>query len=1307
MESTSRGVIHQGNSTISIEMLPEYPHPVVVKKPSKCRASRSRIRSLETEYEITRSLDGVDGVRKVLERRSIKSQPALILEYIDGQTLRDLIAKDSLGLRSKLQIAIQLTRILGRIHQQNVVHLDFNSRNILVGREPEAIHIIDLGAASSIDGGDHPKVRPDQLLGTLPYISPEQTGRINRVVDERSDLYSLGVVLYELMTGRLPFESDNPQEIIHHHIALTPVPPSAVSSDIPDVISAIIMKLLKKDAEDRYQSATGVQADLETCLQRLAPDNSIEEFQVGEADSTTRFKYPQALYGRDRELKELEGALGGACRDTSAVVFVCGYSGIGKTVLVEEIQRPVSEKRGHFIRGKFDQYLRTTPYAAISQAFTGFASQILAEPEKSFADWKSRIQSAVGNLGGVLTAIIPTLEKIIGTQPPVPQLGGQEAENRFNYVFINFLACVATEDHPLVLFLDDLQWIDAASLRSLAVIQSELHQPGLLVIGAYRDNEVGATHPLMGMLGAPEDEKQRPRILKLDNLQQDDLRAFIADTLKSESGVTELATAIHDKTQGNPFFSRRLLSSLYDEGRIRYDLDSKAWQWANGDLNVAAVADTVADLLARTLAHLPEEQKHLLNLAACIGNRFDLPTLTRISGRTDQEITRQLTAFVRNQYVTGSENGYEFVHDQVQQAAYTLTDAERRAGTHLMIGRQLLADMSDAELEEQIFGVVNQYNLGVELLTDRDEVIKLATLNLEAGRKSRASSAFAAAAQYLQQSATLLGDGKWQDHYRLTLTVFSELIEACHLNQQKEDVRALFDTLVEHVTENADLCSAYKTLIVQKIGDSDLGEAIALAEHYLETLGINFDDARHSSMSVAELYALPPMKDREKLAALDILLTITTPVIFSAPARLPSLIYTMLNLISRYGNSGMAGVAYAWYAVHLCFVQQYREGNLFGQLGVDLLAKYPSPGIAAKIMDLQYSWVRHWESPAQDLIAPLKTYFQVGMEEGDFEWALYCLLNHGLLLWGAGEPLERFMAEAEPGIELSRSKNQEVTLFMFLLFAQSALNLTGTAVDPTRLEGTWFSEKRMMSKLEGNHLLLALYGLLKITRFYLFGSPGEACRHIEDTLKYRSSLNPHYLYSKISFYGALSCVAELAIAADDANLESRREQLKQFERELELWAEVAPMNYEHEYQLLQAEKSRVANQPWKAVQSYERAIQGAHENHFVHEEALAKELYARFWQGCGNDDIAAMYMREARILYHQWGAAAKVHQLENRYPQWFGARDDRGGHEDAASGVLTSISQPITSIARGDCSIRHLNLSSLDSSSWILPLRSS
>ncbi|MCP4167280.1 MAG: serine/threonine-protein kinase PknK [Chloroflexi bacterium] len=935
MKSTTKEIIHQGNSRISVESLPDYAWPVVIKIPAKRHPSIRSLRTLENEYEMTRTLDGVEGVRKVLEHQSIDSQPALILEYVDGETLRDTIARQTLDLRSKLEIAVNLTRVLGNIHQLNVIHLDLNSKNILIRKDQASVQIIDLSSASYINRSGHQKVRSDQLLGTLPYISPEQTGRINRVVDERSDLYSLGVVLYELMTRQLPFDLSDPLQLVHDHIARVPVSPTELSTAIPEILSAIILKLLSKNAEDRYQSATGVQADLDTCLQRLSPADMIEDFPLGEVDDASRFKYPQTLYGRQGDLKILEEAFGNACRRTSSMLFVGGYSGIGKTVLVEELQPTVSQNGGYFVRGKFDQYLRTTPYAAISQAFAEFVSLILTEPDTNFDLWQREIQASVGDLGQVLIDVVPTLEELIGTQPDIPQLGGQEAENRFNYVFTHFLTTVATEEHPLVLFIDDLQWIDAASLRLLKVIQSEVNRSGLLVMGAYRDNEVDTSHPLMGLLDHQEESGIPIQILKLAELEPQHVERLLADTLRASEGVPALGTTIYEKTHGNPFFLRRLLTSLNEEGRFQYDPDTTSWQWDLEDINSEAISDNVADLLARMITQLSERTNNTLSLAACIGNSFDLPTLVLISGLPEKDVIHLLNASLSGQYIRPSGDAYVFVHDQVQQAAYCLLDAEDRKAKHLEIGRLLLADTAETELNDRIFDIVAHYNLSADLLTDPVEKTQLTELNLIAGRKAKVNSAFAASTAYLRQGLALLSENCWQDHFELSLCVHNELIDACFLNIEYEEVDRLYGTILDHAKREIDTCNAYKTMILTMLARNELVESISLADRYLEKLRISFLDAPGSFLSEDELLDLPPIRDKEKEAALEIMMAITTPTYLAATDRLPSLAYTMVNTINQYGHNHVSGPAYTWYSLIQCFDRRFavQRGEPLQQTG--------------------------------------------------------------------------------------------------------------------------------------------------------------------------------------------------------------------------------------------------------------------------------------------------------------------------------------------------------------------------------------
>ena len=774
VDTLQQNIIYQGNSVISVETHPEYSHPVVIKKSSKRHPSRRILRSLEKEYEMTRSLDAVEGVRKAIGNQSIENQPAMILEYIDGETLRDHIRRRPLSLRAKLELAVDLARILRHIHQQDVIHLDLNSKNILIGNKQGAVHIIDFGAASRIDRSGYQKVRPDQMLGTLPYISPEQTGRINRAVDERSDLYSLGVVLYELMSRQLPFDSKDPMELVHHHIARVPVSPSEVSSGIPEVLSAIILKLLRKNAEDRYQSAAGVQADLEKCLQRLKPDNTIADFPLGEADFASRLIFPQKLYGRESERKELENAYESVCQDTSSIVFVGGYSGIGKTALVEEIQRPVSEKSGYFIEGKFDQ-LVTTPYAGISQGLDLFVSQLLTQTETRLAAWRSKILEAVGPNGRVLTDVIPSLELVIGPQPAVPDLSAQEAQNRFNYVFQRFFGAIARSEHPICFFLDDLQWVDPGSLGLLKALFTSPDLAHLLVVGAYRDNEVHADHPLMMLIADLEKAGANLKRMTLQKLAEADVEALISDTLRRDPGeVRELSRLIYAQTDGNPFFTRQVLRSLEDQGLLALDTAAGHWRWDMDALRDLDVTASVVELLVGKLKELPADIQETLKVAACIGNQFDIATLTVVTAGDDDAILDHVHAAVAAGLIWERDDFGFFVHDRVQEAAYALVPTEERDRAHLTIGRHLLQIQHASDDEQDLYRIVDQLNHGLHLVEDEQERMQIARLNLQAARAARQASAFETGLNYAQAGIELLGENSWDQDYPLTLALHEQ-----------------------------------------------------------------------------------------------------------------------------------------------------------------------------------------------------------------------------------------------------------------------------------------------------------------------------------------------------------------------------------------------------------------------------------------------------------------------------------------------------------------------------------------------------
>ena len=1277
-------VLHHGYSIITLEHSPDVEYPLVIKRSSISNPTQQYVKSLKNEFRITNDLGNIKGIRNAIEYLTSENMPALVLEYIQGLDLKDYLANKTIDLPSKLAIAIELTRILRDVHRKTITLLNLSSENIIVGADNQEIHIIDLGSSTHIDRSGQQKVQPEQMLGTLHYISPEQTGRINRAVDERSDLYSLGVVLYELMTHRLPFDSKDPLKLVHDHIARIPVSPNEVSSEIPKVLSAIILKLLSKDAEDRYQSAGGIQADLEKCLKRLSEKGIMEEFPLGENDYAGRLRFPQKIYGREDELKELERTFERVCRKSSSIVFVGGYSGIGKTTLVKELQRPVSEKNGYFIEGKFDQ-LVTTPYAGISKGLDLFISQILTQSETRLSVWRLKILEALGSNGKVLTNMVPSLELVIGPQPAVPHLSGEEAQNRFNYVFQCFFGAIANSVGPICLFLDDLQWIDPGSLDLLKALLANHDLEHLLVIGAYRNNEVHEDHPLMLLIADLEKAGANLKRMTLHNLTEADVESLISDTLGCDLVKTrELAGLIYSKTGGNMFFTRQVLRNLEDQDLLVLDTTTGNWRCDMDVLKDLDLTASVVELLERKLKQLPVAVQETLKVGACIGNQFDIDMLTAVTAENEKAILDHVQEAIAAGLIWERDDLACFVHDRVQEAAYALFPPEDRHHTHLTIGRHLLQTHLTNDHEQDLYQIVDQLNHGLHLVEDEHERMQIARLNLHAGRDAKKLSAYSASVEYLKRSASLLDKKIWQEHYPLALDVHNEWIEACYLAVQYPEVEVLFNKILEHGKQAVDLRIAFKTAIQMKIGIYEFNEAISLAVEFLERLEFSFDSSLDSRLSIDELYDLPVMKDKEKLAIVEILEKIINPMGFVASERFTPLIYTLLNTISNYGNCEVSSSVVTWYGTHLSAQGKYQEGYEYGQLGAKLLDKFPSPNMASGNISMQGAWIQPWISSIHGLITPLKEAGYVAIKQGVFENGCYNFINRLILMWSIGSPLPLYLSDAEECHSFCQRTNQEATRIITAMFAQAALNLSEKSELATKLEGKLFSEEHMLKMLEGNALVLGFYRLLKMTLSYLFGDSFEAYGHIEEALKSRSTLlfSNYYVFSKITFYGALSCIARLSNTDNDVESREILKKLELFEEELRLWAQSAPMNFQHQYDLVMAEKSMLNKDNWKAIQLYEAAIKGAKENRFVHEEALANELYARFWQKCGNDRIAETYLREAHVLYQQWGANAKVDHLEKCYPQWFQTESLSIGKPDVSVGdnkAQTSINQPITS----------------------------
>ena len=842
--------------------------PVILKTTANTHPSPNEVARYRHEYHILSSLNprASKHVIHVLDLVLHDHRPYLVMEDTGGVDLGNLLKSGSLDLNQLLDTAVKIASALGEIYQSHIIHKDIKPANILFNPETGDLRLIDFSSASLITR-ETPTVETSMLMtATLPYMSPEQTGRMNRMVDWRTDFYSLGVTLYELFTGRLPFPATEPLELVHAHMALMPEPPHEINKDIPPVLSNIILKLMAKDAEDRYQSALGIVHDLKACRDQLSASGRIDPFEIGQKDISDRLQIPQKLYGREGEIETLikgfEEVRLGACR----MVLVTGPAGIGKSVLVREVQsailkNPETVQKRYFISGKFDQLKKSTPYVPLIQAFQQLIRQILSESDAQISTWKENLLKALGPNGRVMIEVIPELELIIGSQPEIPTLGPTENVNRFNYVFENFINTFVAEDHPLVIFLDDLQWADAASLKLMEMFIT-VKAEYLYLIGAYRDNEVDPAHPLMRTIEAIEKSGAEVETIQLQLLVESHVNQLLSETSSCDPERSNpLAGLCFAKTRGNPFFLNQFIHSLYQDGLIFFNSDEGIWKWDEVKIRQTDITDNVVDLMVGKIQKLSGNTDHLLSLAACIGNRFDLNTLSIVYGKPVHETAEDLLVALQEELVLPVDESYKyiseplqspisdtisdhdhqspvykFLHDRVQQAAYSLIEEKKKPEVHLEIGREVLKTIPEEEIEEQIFTIVDQLNLGVELITDEEEREKLAQLNLLAGKKAKLSAAYDAAFDYLKSGIRMLQENCWQAQYGLTLSLYEEGAESAFLCSDYEKMGDLAEIVLQRAKTVLDQIKVYEVKIQAYMAQHKLMDSVKTGLHVLKLL---------------------------------------------------------------------------------------------------------------------------------------------------------------------------------------------------------------------------------------------------------------------------------------------------------------------------------------------------------------------------------------------------------------------------------------------------------------------------------------
>ncbi|MEH2047837.1 trifunctional serine/threonine-protein kinase/ATP-binding protein/sensor histidine kinase [Nostoc sp.] len=1293
-----RSLIYEAAATVIYRAYSKAKECSVVIKLLKAEyPTIKEIAQLKHEYEIIQNLN-IAGVIKAHELinydNGYNNGLALVLEDFGGETLKHQISTTGVELTKFLNIAEQITETLGELHTHHIIHKDLKPENILYNPNTEKIKLIDFSIASLLSK-ESPEISSLNLLeGTLAYMSPEQTGRINRTLDYRTDFYSLGVIFYEMLTGQLPFQNaQDPMELVHCHIAKIPVAPHEINPKVPLAISAIAMKLLSKTAEDRYQSAYGLKADLEQAAIQLQTKGSIDLFNLGQQDFSHQFQIAQKLYGREIEVAALMAAFEKVSLGSSEVVLVGGYSGIGKSSLVNEVHKPIVRQRGYFIGGKFDQLKRDIPYASLIQAFRELMRQLLAESQARVEVWKNKLLRALGANGQVIIDVIPEVELIIGQQAPVPQLGVAESQNRFNRVFKQFIHAFTAALHPLVLFLDDLQWADAASVNLVENLMTDPESQYLLLIGAYRDNEVSPTHPLMLMLETIQAFGATVEELLLKPLATPHITQLVTDTFNCESSQAEpLADLLFQKTQGNPFFLTQLLKVLHQDNLLTFDYRSGFWKWDLNKIQSQAITDNVVDLMVNKIQRLSEPTQQVLQLAACVGNRFNLEILAVVNEKSPSATAIDLWEALRAGLIlplsdtykipqllnqselaiycnTAVEVDYKFLHDRVQQAAYSLIPTDQQQQVHLKVGKLLLHNTEKAQLEEHLFDIVNHLNAGSSLIVEPAERYELAELNLKAGQRAKSSSAFVTALKLLETGMSYLPENSWQDNYLLTLTLYLQSGEAEFLNGKYEEALLIFEQTFSQVKTTLDMCRVNEYRIMCYRMENDLNSAYKIGLNTLELLGLKFtaypDDAYllaklnqtkkiigdRSTFSLAEL---PKMQDEEKLMAQRILKEVWPIAYFLGSKALHITSMNITQLSVQYGNSPISVFGYMLYAFNLVF--QYGEvdsGYEFGELSLRLHEVLRTKELEANILNMWGGLVCHYKDHISESKPYLLKGFNSGLETGSYQWSGYCSVN---FLWQSlfgNESLEKTAEIAEDFIPSLRKIDKNM-LNYHLLAMEAIANLTKPAGKIDQLVGDWADEQQVLEfALASSDMLSAfVVYIYKLALCNWYGDYTKAVEYAENAEKFVGGargifINPvFYFHKSIALAGAY---AEADTATQVIYLDKLNANLEKFQQ----WAMHCPTNYQHKFLLIQAEVARIHQQDYQAMELYDKAIASAAENGYLQNEALANELAFRFYLDKDRQNFAKVYFKEARYRYLKWEATGKVRQLDEQYSQLF------------------------------------------------------
>jgi histidine kinase len=1278
------------NSLIYFQRESKYNIPIIVKILKSDEPSIQQITHLNNEYEVLKNQQIV-GARLVLERIKISSKPALVLPYFEGDIARLIFQKIPFSIKNFLKIAIQISEIIGNIHQNKIIHCDINNNNILINPKNLEVQIIDFGISSKIDI-KAPELNSNLLQGTLAYISPEQTGRMNRSVDYRTDLYSLGVSLYELLAGQLPYQAQDSMEVIYAHIAKTPPPIHILKPTIPKILSAIIAKLMEKNAENRYQSAFGLKSDLEKCLHYWERNGNIPDFELAQNDFSGKLNLVEKLYGREADLVTMLQSLDRVSQKNKEVLLISGYAGVGKSSLINEIYKYLpAGQSNHFIVGKYEQFQRNVPYSALNQAFDAFCEYLITLPESELNDWKQIIAQVVGANGKLLTDIIPNLEFILGNPPEIVEVSEQEAQNRFNLLFQNFIYAINRKLSPFVLFLDDLQWADSASLNLLKMLMSYPRDMSFWLIGAYRSHELTASHPLRFWLNELNTLDIPITHIQLENLQATQVKQLIVENLNYEfiQDINDLTDLIYSKTLGNPFFTNELLKNIYEADLLKFDFRQKKWLWDIEAIQKQQISANVVELMSQKITKFSPNIQSVLMMASCIGNRFDLKTLMTVYEDPEGIIFYLLWEAIlaglllpldENYKLYQSKNEidieiikrikiiFQFTHDRVQQAAYSLLDEAKRQASHLKIARLIYENLETDSLEENLFNLVHHYNLASNLLDEPNERFLLAQLNFRAGNKAKNSSAYQSAIAYFRQGMALLPPDNWQNYYKLSFEMWRECAISEFLAGNGQNSSELFDILLQQVQSELDEAQIYFLQAVQIQTTGQLDESMDLSLNALSLLKMPIPKgeaqfltdfqtelgrvkALMNNRSLLQLLNEPIMNAEEDILITKILsLYGINAFLLGKQLLVAWSVVKMTNHSLQKGHNEISSLAYAGFGFLACtLLQDSPTGFLFGELGIQLSHKFDNLAYRAKTYHTYVSAIHFTQKPLREGIELERMAMKYGLDSGEMQYcgfACFQIVQDSLMV---GNHLPKLLEEATLLLEVLKRVSPFILEFSFIPSVyQAILNLLGKTQSYDSFDNEDFSEAEFLQKFAHEPNALSTFYMAKLRSLYWFEQYEAALVLVDKFEMIAQTMVGLVVVPETSFYVCLTLLANYALGS--AEEKAKYEQIiAQHQAQMKQRAEQAPANFLAKYVLVEAEKAKVEQRNWEAVNLYERAIKEAQQAEYLNIEALAHELFAKFWLQTDKRDYVEFHFRRAYYLYKLWGAKAKVAYLEEKY----------------------------------------------------------